>query len=72
MNSKLKRLEEIEKLLPEQPCGHPGFICIGADIGPRVADPAKLIREMENCPYCQKRPGPRGFDLSASARLQHS
>ena len=52
MNSKLKKLEELEKLLPAKPCTHPGIIV--QHEGESSEEVTKILQEMESCPRCQR------------------
>ncbi len=52
MNSKLKKLEELEKLIPEWPCGHPQFMMRYDEATAREVE--RITQEMESCPRCQK------------------
>jgi len=65
MNSKLKKLEELEKLLPARPCSHPRSLIL--DDPARAAEVERICREVESCRRCQ-RDGGKMFILDISAR----
>jgi hypothetical protein len=53
MNSKLKRLEELEKLVPPPVCAHPDLLVQYDD--PKSKQEVERIRaERENCPTCRQ------------------
>jgi hypothetical protein len=53
MNSKLKRLTELQKLLPPTPCAHPRLFIQHNDETSREVE--RLRAEMETCVTCREK-----------------